>query len=154
VAIIYNVGALLGGIAFGAWSDRRGRRYAMAAAFGLAALLIPWWSGAASVAGLAAAAFLMQFTVQGAWGIIPAHLMELAPGAVRGFLPGFAYQCGVLLAANAAHWQVSFAKNERYSGPMAMMALIVFVAGAAVVLCGPERRAAQFGRSQPADFKT
>ncbi len=144
VAIIYNVGALLGGITFGACSDRLGRRYALAAAFALAALLIPWWTGSTTMGWQAAAAFLMQFMVQGAWGIIPAHLTELAPGAVRGFLPGFAYQCGVLIAANAAHWQVSFAKNGRYSGPMAVMALIVFAAGAVVVLCGPERRAAQF----------
>ena len=72
----------------------------------------------------------MQFMVQGAWGIIPAHITELAPEAVRGFLPGFAYQVGVLLAANSAHWQVALASNGKYSGPMAVMALVVFCAGA------------------------
>lgn len=147
IAIIYNLGAILGGLTFGYLSDWAGRRYAMVLAFVLAVFLIPLWSGAAGIGALTFGAFLMQFMVQGAWGIIPAHITELAPDSVRGFLPGFAYQCGVLLAANSAHLQAQWAKNGAYSGTMAAMALVVFCAGAVVIFFGPERRAAQFGKA-------
>lgn len=145
IAIIYNLGAILGGISFGLLSDWRGRRYAMVLAFVLAALLIPPWSSGATIASLTLGAFLMQLMVQGAWGVIPAHITEIVPDSVRGFLPGFAYQCGVLLAANSAHLQAQFAKNGAYSTTMAMMALAVFCVGSVVIICGPERRATRFG---------
>jgi SHS family lactate transporter-like MFS transporter len=144
IAIIYNLGAIGGGIAFGLFSDYRGRRTAMALAFFLAALVIPLWTSGHTAASLAGGAFLMQFMVQGAWGVIPAHITELAPDSVRGFLPGFAYQCGVLLASNSAHWEAQFAKHGEYSTTMAITALTVFCVGFFVVIFGPERRAARF----------
>jgi MFS transporter, SHS family, lactate transporter len=145
IAIIYNLGAVLGGVTFGLLSDWRGRRCAMVLAFVLAAAMIPLWSAGGTIAALATGAFLMQFMVQGAWGIIPAHITELAPDAVRGFLPGFAYQCGVLLAANSAHFQAQLAKDGQYSTTMALMAFIVFSLGSLIIISGPERRAAPFG---------
>src|SRR6266568_4335860 len=103
IAVTYNVGALLGGIAFGLLSDRFGRRRSMVTALLLAVLMIPLWAWAPGTSLLVFGAFLMQFMVQGAWGVIPAHITELSPDAVRGFLPGFAYQCGVLLAGTVAY---------------------------------------------------
>ncbi len=149
IAILYNIGAILGGVAFGFLSDRLGRRRGMVLAFIFAAVLVPLWASGSTTAMLAIGAFFMQFMVQGSWGVIPAHITELSPDAVRGFLPGFAYQCGVLLAANSAHFQSQLAKNAGYSATMGMMALAVFFVGAIVIMCGPERRAAQFGASPP-----
>jgi SHS family lactate transporter-like MFS transporter len=133
---------LLGGITFGFFSDRIGRRYAMVTGFVLAAMAIPLWSSASNTLWLVAGAFLMQFLVQGAWGVIPAHINELSPAAVRGFLPGFAYQCGVLATANAAHFEARLAKDGVYSTPMAWLVLATFVIGVFVILFGPEKRAA------------
>ena len=145
IVIICNVGAILGGISFGFLSDRRGRRFGMVLAFMLAALLIPLWVSGDTIVLLSMGGCLMQFMVQGAWGIIPAHINELSPGAVRGFLPGFAYQCGVLVAANSAHFEAQFAKHGSYSTTMAIMALAVFLVGIVVIALGPERRSAVFG---------
>ncbi len=151
IAMIYNIGAILGGVAFGFLSDRLGRRRGMVLAFIFATAMIPLWVGGASAAMLALGGFGMQFMVQGSWGIIPAHITELSPDAVRGFLPGFAYQCGVLFAANSAHFQSQLAKEKGYSATMGMMALAIFCIGAVVIICGPERRAAQFGTSSTSD---
>jgi SHS family lactate transporter-like MFS transporter len=90
-------------------------------------------------------AFLIQFPVQGAWGVVPAHITELSPGPVRGFLPGFAYQCGVLLAGNAAHFEAQLSKHSTYSTAMAETAFTVFCVGALVIIVGPERKGAEFG---------
>src|ERR1700738_4723953 len=94
ISIIANLGALLGGIFFGTWSERIGRRKAIVIAALLSIPLIPLWAYSHTVPTLALGGFLMQFMVQGAWGVIPAHLNELSPPAVRGTLPGFAYQVG------------------------------------------------------------
>jgi SHS family lactate transporter-like MFS transporter len=145
IAMIYNMGAILGGVCFGLWSDRQGRRHGMVLAFILAILVLPLWAFAPSTGLLVAGAFLMQFMVQGAWGIIPAHITELSPDAVRGFLPGFAYQCGVLLAANAAYLEAQLSKQMSYASAMALTALATFGIGAIVILAGPERRAVAFG---------
>jgi SHS family lactate transporter-like MFS transporter len=150
IAILYNIGAILGGVAFGFLSDRLGRRRGMVLAFIFAAFMIPLWISGSSTALLALGAFIMQFLVQGAWGVIPAHITELSPDAVRGFLPGFAYQCGVLLASNSAHFQSQLAGRAGYSAGMGLMALAIFCIGALVIMFGPERRAALFGEnSQP-----
>jgi SHS family lactate transporter-like MFS transporter len=89
----------------------------------------------------------MQFMVQGAWGVIPAHITELSPDSVRGFLPGFAYQCGVLLAGSVAYIEALFAKHWTYAAAMALTALTIFAAGIVVISVGPERRGARFGES-------
>src|SRR5437879_1762731 len=105
IAVIYNVGALLGGIVFGRVSDHVGRRRALVAALLLACLVIPLWAYAPTTALLVVGAFVMQFMVQGAWGVVPAHITELSPDGVRGFLPGFAYQFGVLFGSSLAWTQ-------------------------------------------------
>jgi len=145
IAVIYNVGAVAGGICFGAFSDRMGRRRGMMLALLLALLLIPLWAYAPGTPLLIAGAFFMQFMVQGAWGVIPAHISELSPDSVRGFLPGFAYQCGVLLASTAGWIEAEVAKTLQYSTAMAMMAVTVFILGIIVIAFGPERRGAIFG---------
>src|SRR5262249_6544338 len=103
------VGAIAGGIGFGLWSDRVGRRRAMITAFVSGLVVVPLWAFAPGGVALVAGAFAMQFMVQGAWGVIPAHISELAPDGVRGFLPGFAYQCGVLLASLIVYLEAVFA---------------------------------------------
>ncbi|MGH7436397.1 MAG: MFS transporter, partial [Polyangiaceae bacterium] len=96
IAIVFNVGALGGGMFFGALSQRFGRRRAIALAAALVLPAIPLWAYSTSAAAFAAGAFVMQFMVQGAWGVVPAHLNELSPPSVRAILPGFAYQLGNL----------------------------------------------------------
>jgi SHS family lactate transporter-like MFS transporter len=145
IAVIYNLGALIGGIVFGWLSDRYGRRRGMLAALILAITLIPLWAYAPGTGWLVLGAFLMQFMVQGAWGVIPAHIMELSPDKVRGFLPGFAYQCGVLLAGSVAYVEALFARHMNYSTAMAMTALAIFAMGIVVIGFGQERRGAEFG---------
>ncbi len=86
----------------------------------------------------------MQFFVQGAWGVIPAHLSELSPNNVRGFLPGFAYQCGVLIASSVGYLEAAFAERMSYATAMAATALSIFVFTAIVAAAGREKRGIQF----------
>jgi MFS transporter, SHS family, lactate transporter len=140
IALIYNVGALLGGLAFGWLSDRWGRRRAMSAAVVLGAFIVPLWIYPSALATLALGAFLMQFMVQGAWGVIPAHLAELSPPEVRGLFSGVAYQLGVLFASNAAFGEALLAERMGYGAALATVATIVMVVAAVVIMLGPERR--------------
>jgi MFS transporter, SHS family, lactate transporter len=139
------VGAIAGGILFGYLSDRIGRRKSMIAALILAMLVIPLWSLSPVLALLLAGGFIMQFMVQGAWGIIPAHLSELSPDSVRGFLPGFAYQCGVLLAGSVVLIQAFFAARTSYPTTMALTTLTVLIGAVFVVAVGREERGIHFG---------
>jgi SHS family lactate transporter-like MFS transporter len=143
------VGAITGGIVFGLLSDRWGRRRAMILAFACAILVIPLWAFAPSLVLLVTGAFLLQFMVQGAWGVIPAHITELSPDSVRGFLPGFAYQCGVLVAGSVAYIEALFAAHTSYAKSMALTALIVFSLAAIVGGLGRERRGITFGAEVP-----
>jgi SHS family lactate transporter-like MFS transporter len=143
-AIIYNLGAIGGGVFFGLISDKLGRRRGIVAALLLALLLIPLWSSGSTAGALVLGAFLIQFMVQGAWEVIPAHLTELSPGSVRGFLPGFAYQCGVLLAGSVVSFQASLARTMPYSQAMALTAAIVFAGGIVLAMFGPERKGVDF----------
>jgi MFS transporter, SHS family, lactate transporter len=145
ITAVSMVGAITGGILFGLLSDRWGRRRSMILAFVLAILAIPLWAFAPSLLLLVAGAFLMQFMVQGAWGVIPAHITELSPDSVRGFLPGFAYQCGVLIAGTVAYIEAVFASRTTYARAMALVALIVFTVAAVVAGAGRERRGITFG---------
>jgi SHS family lactate transporter-like MFS transporter len=144
-----QVGALVGGVLCGLYSDRLGRRRTIGLALTGAVLTIPIWAFAPVVPLLVAGAFIMQFFVQGAWGVIPAHLNELSPDAVRGFLPGFAYQCGVAIASQIPHVQALFAPHTSYATAMALSAATVFILGAVVAGLGPERRGVAFGRGAP-----
>ena len=107
--------------------------------------MVPLWSFAPSLPLLLIGAFCMQFLVQGAWGVIPAHLAELSPDAVRGFLPGFGYQCGVLLASSVPYIEAVFARRTSYAVAMAATAATVFLMAAAAAVVGPERRGTKFG---------
>jgi SHS family lactate transporter-like MFS transporter len=146
VTAVSMLGAIVGGTLFGYVSDRIGRRRAMVIALVLAVLLIPLWAFSPSIAFLVAGAFLMQFMVQGAWGVIPAHLAELSPDSVRGFLPGFGYQCGVLLASSVTYIEAVFAGHTSYGVAMAATAGTVFLMAALATAFGPERKAVTFGR--------
>jgi SHS family lactate transporter-like MFS transporter len=145
IVAISMVGAILGGTLIGFLSDRFGRRRTMITAFILAIACVPLWAYAPSVTLLAVGAFLIQFMVQGAWGIIPAHLSELSPDSVRGFLPGFAYQCGVLLAGSVAYIEAILAERTSYANAMALTAFVVFTLAAVVVALGREQKGIQFG---------
>jgi SHS family lactate transporter-like MFS transporter len=139
------VGAIIGGIVFGYLSDRIGRRKSMITALALAMLVIPLWSLSPLLGLLLVGGFIMQFMVQGAWGIIPAHLTELSPDSVRGFLPGFAYQCGVLLAGSVAYIQAIFAARTSYPTTMALTTLTVLIGAVIVTALGREKRGIHFG---------
>jgi MFS transporter, SHS family, lactate transporter len=112
IAIIVNLGAFPGAVLFGALSERIGRRRAIMLAAALAVPLIPLWAFSGSVSSLALGGFLMQFAVQGAWGIVPAYLIELSPASVRAILPGFAYQLGNLAMSRMAPLQAGLAESH------------------------------------------
>ena len=99
IVVIYNIGAMLGGITFGSLSQRIGRRSAIGLAAGLSLLVLPLWAFSSQPIWIGLGSFLMQFCVQGAWGVVPVHLNELSPSAIRGTFPGVTYQLGNFLAA-------------------------------------------------------
>jgi SHS family lactate transporter-like MFS transporter len=142
LGIIASVGAIAGGIAFGAWSQRIGRRRAIIIAVLLTLPLIPLWVGTTSLVAMGFGAFLIQFSVQGAWGVIPAHLNELSPEEVRGTFPGFAYQLGNLLAAQTSVLQAKFAEahGNNYAWALAGVAGVGAVIICLITAFGPERR--------------
>ena len=146
LVILMNLGALLGGMVFGALSERMGRRRAIACAALLALPVIPLWAYAPSVPLLALGAFLMQFMVQGAWGIVPAHLNELSPPGVRAVLPAFAYQLGNFAMALLAPAQSAIAARHGHNlaAVLAWTIGIVAVALTAATLLGKEARSAEF----------
>jgi MFS transporter, SHS family, lactate transporter len=142
IVIVYNIGALLGGIWFGSWSERIGRRRAIVIASLLAIPVIPLWAYSHGILLLALGGFLMQFMVQGAWGVIPAHLNELSPASVRGTLPGFAYQLGNLLSSRNAVIQARLVETRfggRYPPVLAGTVLIIASLVAIVTAAGRER---------------
>ena len=152
---IANIGAILGGILFGALSQRLGRRYAIALAALLAILLIPLWLFSQTLALLAVGGFSIQFMVQGAWGIIPAHLNELSPPGARGTFPGFVYQYGNFLSAGAAQLEAQFAARypaagggADYAHAMSIIAVIVFACVIVLTLLGKEAREVQFAAAR------
>ncbi len=151
IAIVYNIGALLGGIVFGTWSERIGRRRAIMIAAVLAIPVIPLWAYSRTVPMLALGGFLMQFMVQGAWGVIPAHLNELSPPAVRGTLPGFAYQIGNFFSSRNSVIQAKLTES-RYGGNfapvLAWTVLLVASLVAIVTWSGKERRGADLSNTK------
>jgi SHS family lactate transporter-like MFS transporter len=146
VAILAGVGAVLGAVVFGLLSEG-GRRRSMLMALGLVVAVIPFWAFGQSVVMLAAGAFALSFGVQGAWGVIPAHLNELAPDSARGLMPGLAYQLGILLAAPTNSLQFALAGRVGYPWALAIFegAVIALLAGA--LLLGEERRGRDFFES-------
>jgi MFS transporter, SHS family, lactate transporter len=150
VAIFYNVGALIGALMFGRVSERIGRRRALVLATAVALGIMPLWAFGKTLITLAAGAFIMQVGVQGAWGIIPAHLNELSPGAVRGLLPGLAYQLGNFVASPVNTIEYRLRDSWGYSWALAGFEIMVIILLALVVSLGPESKGAPFVRSEPA----
>ncbi|HLH90268.1 MAG TPA: MFS transporter [Xanthobacteraceae bacterium] len=148
IAIIYNIGAIIGGIWFGAMSERFGRRRIIVIAAVLALPVLPLWAFSTSVIWLAVGAFLMQICVQGAWGVIPVHLNELSPDAARGTFPGFTYQLGNLIASVNAPLQAGIASHYggNYGLALAVVAGVVAIVIAILTALGTEAKGAQFGR--------
>jgi SHS family lactate transporter-like MFS transporter len=133
ITIFYNVGAVTGAVLFGLLSGRVGRRYGMLTALALSLLIMPVWAFGGTVMVLTLSAFVMQMGVQGAWGIIPVHLNELSPNSVRGLLPGFTYQIGILLAALTPTFE--FALRDRLGYPWALTSFeLIVIAGLALLL--------------------
>ncbi len=132
IAVIANVGGLLGGICFGTWSEKLGRRKGIIIAALLSIPMIPLWAFSHWLPLVALGGFLMQFMVQGAWGIIPAHLNELSPAAVRATFPGFAYQMGNLLSSRNAKFQTVIAR--RYFGGALQMVMAGTIAVVALMV--------------------
>jgi len=150
IVIVYNIGALLGGVCFGTWSERIGRRRAIVIAALLAIPVIPLWAYSHTILMLAVGGFLMQFMVQGAFGVLPAHLNELSPPAVRGTLPGFAYQVGNLLASRNAVIQAKLAEGRyggRYPPVFAWTVVVVASLVAIITWSGRERRGADLSNT-------
>jgi SHS family lactate transporter-like MFS transporter len=145
ITAISAVGAILGGLVFGWFSDRAGRRRAIITAFILAALVIPIWAYAPNQTLLIVGAFLMQFMVQGAWGVIPAHLSELSPDSVRALLPGFAYQSAGVIASSSVYIEATYAQKTSYGTALALTAIVVFVVASFMAWLGKERHGQRFG---------
>ena len=144
IAILFNIGAVVGSIVFGHFSEIAGRRRSMIAALILSLITIPAWTFAGPLAVITAAAFVMQMGVQGAWGVIPAHLSELSPDQTRGLLPGLAYQLGILIAAPVNNIEYFLRGKFGYAWALAgfetvNIALLIFV-----LLIGKERKGRAF----------
>jgi SHS family lactate transporter-like MFS transporter len=148
---IMNIGAIVGGIGFGIWSERIGRKRAIIIASVVSLPIIPLWAFSATPLMLAIGAFLMQVAVQGAWGIIPVHLNELSPGAVRAMFPGFAYQLGNLLMAKNAVFQAQIAESHGgdYSLALALFGGVTAIIIAIWTAIGPERKHADLVSAEP-----
>ncbi len=153
IALIYSAGAIVGGIAFGTLSQRIGRRAAIVLACLLALPLLPLWAFSATPLSLAVGAFLMQVCVQGAWGVIPAHLNELSPPQLRATFPGFVYQLGNFLASSNATLQaaVGARMNHNYSWALASVAGTAAVLIALLVGFGVEARGVHMQGEPAAD---
>jgi SHS family lactate transporter-like MFS transporter len=140
IAMLYNVGAILGALVIGYFSERFGRRYCIMVALTICLLSIPGWAFGVSLAALAAGSFMMQFGVQGVFGVIPAHLNELSPASVRSLFPGVVYQLGMLIGAPSVG--IEFALRRQIGYPWALTAFEVCTVVALFLICGfgPERR--------------
>lgn len=146
IAIVYNVGAICGGLFFGRLSGVIGRRRAIALAALLALPLVPFWALAQHVAAVALTAFLIQFMVQGAWGVVPVHLNELSPAGMRATFPGVVYQIGNLIAASNANLQarlavgIGNAAHPNFAVALAAVCALTALVLLVLALAGPERR--------------
>jgi len=151
VAMLYNVGAVVGAVIFGHFSEVAGRRKSMMAALALSLAAIPLWAFGGSLGVLAAGAFVMQMGVQGAWGVIPVHLNELAADAARGLMPGLAYQLGILFAAPTNSIQYALRDHVGYGWALAGFEIVTIVSLAMLLLIGTEARGRSFLRAAAPD---
>jgi SHS family lactate transporter-like MFS transporter len=145
IAVLYNVGAMIGGIVFGTLSERFGRRHTIAFCAVLGLPIVPLFALSRTAGFLALGAFLMQVIVQGAWGVIPAHLTEMSPDTIRGFYPGVTYQLGNCLAAFNLPIQQSLAATHGYPFALVITIVPVLVVVAVLTLLGKEAKGIEFG---------
>jgi MFS transporter, SHS family, lactate transporter len=148
IAVVYNIGAIIGGLLFGSLSERFGRRRIIIIAAVLALIVLPLWAFSATAVWLAVGAFLMQVMVQGAWGVIPVHLNELSPDEARGTFPGVTYQLGNLIASVNATLQAAIAAHydNDYALALAVVAGVVALAIIVLTALGSEAKGIAFGR--------
>jgi MFS transporter, SHS family, lactate transporter len=146
IAMIYNVGAVVGAIIFGHFSQVAGRRIGIAAALGLSLLMIPLWAFGSGLGVIIASSFLMQAGVQGAWGVIPVHLNELSADAARGLMPGLAYQLGILLASPTNSIQYALHLHFGYQRALAGFELVTILTLVALLWSGSEAHSRSFVR--------
>jgi SHS family lactate transporter-like MFS transporter len=147
IGVIYNIGAIGGGILFGGLSQRFGRRYTIVFCALIGLPIVPLFAYSQTAAMLCLGSFLMQVAVQGAWGVIPAHLTELSPDAIRGFYPGVTYQLGNCLAAFNLPIQQALAKSHGYPFALAVTIIPVLLAVALLTFFGKEAKDVEFGRT-------
>ena len=152
IAILYNCGAIVGAILFGAFSQRTGRRVGMLAALGLCLLIIPLWAFGGGILAVVVAPVVLQMGVQGAWGVIPVHLNELAADAARGLMPGLTYQLGILLASPTNSIQYALRERYGYSRALAMFETVTILALALLLWWGAEAHGKSFVRAKPGEF--
>ena len=147
IAVIYNIGAIIGGISFGSLSERLGRRHTIIITAVMSLFVLPLWAFSTTAVWLAVGAFLMQVMVQGAWGVIPVHLNELSPADARGTFPGFTYQLGNLIASVNATLQAGIAVHygNDYAFALALVAGIVAVVIVILAAVGVEAKGVSFG---------
>jgi MFS transporter, SHS family, lactate transporter len=147
IAMIYNVGAVLGAILFGALSQRLGRRKGMIAALGLALIVIPAWAFGNGFPLIIASGVAIQMGVQGAWGVIPIHLNELAADAARGLMPGLAYQLGILFAAPTNSIEYALRERFGYSWALAGFEVVTILSLTVLIWAGAEAHGRSFVRT-------
>jgi SHS family lactate transporter-like MFS transporter len=149
LAMFYNVGALLGTISVGHISEKFGRRKAVIGSLTLCAIVIPFWAFGHTLLILAWAAFFMQVGVQGAWGVVPVHLNELSPDAVRSLFPGLVYQLGVLFGAPTNTIEYALRDRVGYQWALTSFEACTVVALVLIFAFGPERKGRAFVRQSP-----
>jgi len=141
IGILYGIGSILGGFVFGTLSEKWGRKRAIVTAALLSIPVIPLWAYGHSAWTLGAGAVLMQFMVQGAWGVVPAYLTELSPAPVRATAPGLAYQLGGLVTSwNGKAQALAAERWGNYPLVLAITVIAVALTLAALALLGREAR--------------
>jgi MFS transporter, SHS family, lactate transporter len=148
IVVIYNIGAIIGGLTFGSLSQRFGRRYTVVFCALLGLPIVPLFAYSHSAAMLCLGSFLMQLVVQGAWGVIPAHLTEMSPDAIRGFYPGVTYQLGNVLAAFNLPIQERLAATHGYPFALAATIVPVLLVVALLTAIGKDATGIRFGTTQ------
>jgi SHS family lactate transporter-like MFS transporter len=154
IVVVYNVGAIIGGLFFGMQSQRFGRRYTVVFCAVLGLPIVPLFAYSRTAAMLCVGSFLMQICVQGAWGVIPAHLTEMSPDAIRGLYPGVTYQLGNLLAAFNLPIQEHLAETHGYPFALTVTIVPVLLAVAILTLIGKDATGIRFGTDETAFLPT
>lgn len=150
IVVIYNIGAIIGGLAFGTLSQRFSRRYTIVFCAALGLPIVPLFAYSRTAAMLCLGSFLMQVFVQGAWGVIPAHLTEMSPDAIRGVDPGVTYQLGNLLAAFNLPIQERLAESHGYPFALAATIVPVLLVVAVLTAIGKDATGIRFGTTETA----